>query len=49
MHRRTWTRLVAECSEAARVENAAFDAWAEHMEGEIEHIARGSLIGLGGK
>jgi hypothetical protein len=49
MHRRTWTRLVAECSAAARAERAAFDEWAEYMEREIEHIGRGSLVGLGGK
>jgi hypothetical protein len=34
---------------AARAERAAFDEWAEYMEREIEHIGRGSLVGLGGK
>lgn len=48
MHWRTWMRLVAQCSGAARVEDAAFDAWMEGMEREIEHIARGAAVGLGG-
>jgi hypothetical protein len=49
MHRRTWTPLVTECSDAARLEKVVFDEWAERMEREIEHIARGSLVDLGGK
>jgi hypothetical protein len=48
MHWRTFERLVAECSEAARTENAAFDEWMERMEREIEHIAQGAAAGLGG-
>jgi len=48
MHWRTFERLVAECSEATRVENAAFDAWMEAMEREIEHIAQGAPVGPGG-
>jgi hypothetical protein len=40
MHRRTWKRLVAECSAAASLEHAASDAWMEGMEREIEHIGQ---------
>jgi hypothetical protein len=47
MHWRTFERLVAECAGAARTENAAFDAWMEYMEREIEHIAQGAAVGLG--
>ncbi|MGO9151116.1 MAG: hypothetical protein ACLP1E_15215 [Acidimicrobiales bacterium] len=44
MHRRTWMRLVAECSDAVWLEKAVFDAWAERVEREIEHLGEGAAV-----
>jgi hypothetical protein len=40
MHWRTFERLFAESAVAASIESAAFDAWLDCMEREIEHITR---------